>query len=196
VRDWRIMEVFLSTTDKMVAGEFFEIWRQGRLDLTEEEYVHIITLKSAKLLEAACEVGGVASGREERHISALRDFGLNLGISFQIADDCLDYSQDVSVLGKENYGDLHEGKVTLPLIYGLRSPAGPAVKKLVQAIWEGDDREEELLGLLEECQAIDSSLKTARWFAEKGKAALSALPSGPSFELLCASADWAWQRLY
>ena len=192
IRNWSILAIVVATTNRMVAGEFLEVWRQGRLDVGEDDYVKMITLKSAKLLEAACQVGAIAAGYDG--YGAFTDYGLNTGISFQIVDDCLDLSGRGELLGKEGFADIRSGKVTLPVIYGLKSPLAREVSNAVQAIWEGEPAEEELVRMLAEGGVFEKTRAVARAYAEKGKDALAAVPPGEARDVLAAMADWTWCR--
>jgi octaprenyl-diphosphate synthase len=196
VKNWNILDVAVATTNRMVAGEFFEMWRQGRLDFAEEDYVKMITLKSAKLLEASCQVGALAAGYDGREYGAFTEYGLNTGISFQITDDCLDLAGDGDSLGKEGFADVRSGKITLPVIYGLASARGRDVTNAVEAIWEGEQAEDELVRALKEGGAFEKSRASARAYAEKGKGALAGVPGGEARDFLTAIADWTWCRQY
>ncbi len=196
VRDWEILNVAVATTNRMVAGEFLEMWRQKRLDVAEDDYVKMITLKSAKLLEASCQVGAIAAGYDGCEYGAFTDYGLNTGISFQITDDCLDLAAEGEVLGKERFADIRSGKITLPVIYGLASPRGREIGAAVQAIWEGELVEQELVRALKKGGAFQKSRATARAYAEKGKDALASVPPGEARDFLAAIADWTWCRQY
>lgn len=196
VKNWEILDVAVATTNRMVAGEFFEMWRQGRLDFAEEDYVKMITLKSAKLLEASCQVGALAAGYDGCEYDAFTDYGLNTGISFQITDDCLDLAGEGDSLGKEGFADVRSGKITLPVIYGLASARGRDVTNAVEAIWEGESAEDELVRALREGGAFERSRASARAYAEKGKGALANVPAGEARDFLTAIADWTWCRQY
>jgi octaprenyl-diphosphate synthase len=188
------LAIAVATTNRMVAGEFLEIWRQGRLDMSEEEYIRMITLKSAKLLEAACQVGALAAGYDGTELEAFNSYGLNTGVSFQITDDCLDLSESVNTLGKEGFADVRSGKITLPIIYGLRSSGGREIAAAVEAIWDGRDAEDELLDLLSGAGVFDEVRAKARSYASKGKDALVAVPAGEARDILGSMADWTWAR--
>lgn len=196
VRNWEVLGVAVATTNRLVAGEFLEMWRQGRLDVAEEDYVKMITLKSAKLLEASCQVGAIVAGYDGCEYGAFADYGLNTGISFQITDDCLDLAEKGELLGKDGFADVRSGKITLPVIYGLASGRGRDVGAAVQAIWEGEAAEEELVRTLREGGAFERSRAVARAYAEKGKDALAGVPAGEARDFLAAMADWTWCRRY
>jgi len=197
VRNWDVYDAVLAAANRMVAGEFFEIWWENRLDLREEDYLHLITLKSAKLLDASCRVGAIAAGGDGPVLGALGEYGLNAGIAFQITDDWLDFSSRAAELGKESFADIREGKVTLPLIYALKSPRGGDVAAAVEAIWDGVTPAETRLGaLLTELGSLEQTRETARGYAETGKRALTGVPAGDARDMLADLADWTWQRPY
>lgn len=191
-----ILRIALSTANRMVAGEFLEIWRQGRLDMAEDEYIKMITLKSANLIEASCQVGAIAAGYDGSEVRALADYGLNTGVSFQITDDCLDFAAEAAVLGKEEYADVRSGKITLPIIFGLKSQKARAVAAAVETIWDGGAAEDDLIGLLNEVDAFDQARGKAQRYAQTGKAALAAVPSGDARDILADIADWTWRRSF
>ncbi len=196
VKDWNIQNAFVTATNKMVAGEFLQMWRQGRLDVAEDEYFRIIGLKSAELMSASCRVGVIAGDCNGGVLKALGEYGTNAGMSFQITDDWLDYSADAAALGKEEYADVRSGKITLPLIYGLNLGRAADVAATVEAIWEGEPVEESLNRLLVECGAMEKTRDVARTYAERGKDALASVPPGDARDMLAAMADWTWQRRY
>jgi octaprenyl-diphosphate synthase len=196
LKNWEILDAVVATTNRLVAGEFLETWRQGRLDIAEEDYVNIITLKSAKLLETSCKVGAIAAGCSGGEREAFISYGLNTGISFQIADDCLDLDGEGELTGKERFADVRSAKVTLPIIYGLKSSKSREVGAAVRAIWDGETAEEELLRFLTESGALEKSRATARVYAGRGKKALTAVRPGEATDYLAALADWTWCRRY
>ena len=100
----------------MTEGELIQLTTIGRLDISESEYFDILQRKTAFLFSACCEVGAILGGADDEQKEAMRDYGMNLGIAFQIADDILDLTSDVDQLGKAAGSDLLEGKLTLPLI--------------------------------------------------------------------------------
>lgn len=191
-----ILRIVLGTANRMVAGEFLEMWRQGRLDMAEDEYIKMITLKSANLIEASCQIGAIAAGYDGSEVEALGDYGLNTGVSFQITDDCLDFSAEAAVLGKEEYADVRSGKITLPIIFGLKSTNARAVAAAVEAIWDGEAAEDDLIGLLNDADAFEQARGKARRYAQTGKGALTAVPAGEARDILADIADWTWRRLF
>ena len=93
----------------------------GNLDIEEKEYLDIINKKTASLFSASCQIGGILGRASEKEENDLIDFGTNLGMSFQIIDDILDYTGEDKILGKPVLSDFTEGRITLPLIYTLKT---------------------------------------------------------------------------
>jgi octaprenyl-diphosphate synthase len=136
-RSLQILDILTNLTRKMTEGELIQLTRIGRLDITEDEYLDILLRKTAYLFSACCEIGAILAGANAEVQAAMRDFGLELGIAFQIADDVLDVTADTKTLGKTAGSDLLEGKLTLPLIYLLREQ--PDVRAaLEQIMFDGD----------------------------------------------------------
>ena len=196
IEDRKILRIVLATANRMVAGEFLEMWRQARLDMGEDEYIKMITLKSANLIEASCQLGGIAAGYDGSELEALAGYGLNTGISFQITDDCLDFSAEAGLVGKEEYGDVRSGKITLPIIFGLKSRKARAVAAAVEAIWDGESAEDDLIDLLNDADAFGQARGRARRYAQMGKDALTAVPAGKARDILADIADWTWRRSF
>ena len=115
-RSLDIIDILTRLTRKMTEGELIQLTTIGRLDISESEYFDILQRKTAFLFSACCEVGAILGGADDEQKEAMRDYGMNLGIAFQIADDILDLTSDVDQLGKAAGSDLLEGKLTLPLI--------------------------------------------------------------------------------
>jgi octaprenyl-diphosphate synthase len=116
-----VIKVVSGITENMSQGEIHQLMRKGSLDLTEEEYMEIIKRKTAVLFQGTCRAGALIANVSLTKETALSDYGFNLGIAFQMVDDLLDYTLDTATLGKEVGADLKEGKLTLPVIYSLKS---------------------------------------------------------------------------
>ncbi len=136
-RSLEIIDILTRLTRKMTEGELIQLTRIGRLDISEAEYFDILERKTAFLFSACCEVGAILAGAGNAEQTALRDYGMHLGIAFQLSDDILDLTSDTENLGKEAGSDLLEGKLTLPLIYLLEK--SPTVKsKLEKVMFDGE----------------------------------------------------------
>lgn len=178
----RVMQVLAQTTIKMAEGEILQLLHTGNLEMTEDDYLEVITRKTAILMSAACQIGGILGGVPPAQELALRDFGLNLGITFQIVDDILDYTGNLQELGKPVGADLKEGKVTLPLIHAL-SHAQPQERQRLRELARASDREtiiSELKPTLEKYGSLDHARQWARRYTAQAQECLGVFP--PSLE--------------
>ena len=142
-RSLEILDILTALTRMMTEGELIQLTVLGRSDITVEDYFDILRRKTAYLFSACCEIGGILAGASDAQRVGLRDYGLNLGIAFQLADDVLDFTADDAQIGKRAGADLLEGKLTLPLI--LLRDDEPAVTDRLDEImargeYTGDER--------------------------------------------------------
>ncbi|MFP3867430.1 MAG: polyprenyl synthetase family protein [Desulfobacteraceae bacterium] len=174
----RVMQVLAQTTIQMAEGEILQLIHTGNLDKTEEDYFEVITRKTAILMSAACQIGAILGGVPAPQELALKDFGLNLGITFQIVDDILDYTGNVEELGKPVGNDLKEGKITLPLIHALVQ-AQPADRQRLQELAKLTDRQEiarELRPILDKYGSLDHARQKAQAYTTKAQEYLKIFP--------------------
>src|ERR1700716_1045017 len=122
-RSLAILDILDRVTRKMTEGELLQLTTLGRTEISEQQYLDIIQRKTAFLFSACCEVGAILGGASELEQKALADYGMSLGMAFQLTDDLLDFTSTESALGKSAGVDLLGGKVTLPLIYLIASEA-------------------------------------------------------------------------
>jgi octaprenyl-diphosphate synthase len=115
----RCLDLICSSTEAMVGGEFLQLSNVQNLNQSENDYFSVINGKTALFIGAVCETGGIFAGADNNKIKALKHYGANLGLAFQIQDDLLDYLGDSAKTGKEVGNDFFEGKMTLPLIHAL-----------------------------------------------------------------------------
>jgi octaprenyl-diphosphate synthase len=115
-RSLEILDILTFVTRMMTEGELIQLTTLGRSDISEKDYFEVINRKTAYLFSACCEIGAIVGGANNEQRKALKDYGMNLGTAFQIADDVLDFTAQSGVLGKASGADLLEGKLTLPLI--------------------------------------------------------------------------------
>lgn len=177
-RSLETLDILTRVTRKMTEGELIQLTVLGKLDLSQEEYFDILKRKTAFLFSACCEIGGIIGGATEQQQIALRDYGMNLGIAFQIADDALDLVADQNVLGKAVGADLIEGKLTLPLILLLKKEPG-LVDVLKQVVQDGEYRgnsRELISDSLERHEIISAVRAMAYDFAEKARKNLDVFP--------------------
>ena len=111
-----ILKLLSSTSALISQGEILQLQHKGEVDMLEETYLKIISSKTASLFLAAAKIGPIISGKENKYKDALESYGKNLGLTFQIADDALDYNSDLKLFGKNIGNDFFEGKITLPII--------------------------------------------------------------------------------
>ena len=144
-----VLRVLSMTTTLMAEGEILQLLKNSDVETTEREYLSVVRNKTAVLISAACQVGGILASVSPEKEAALAEYGMNLGIAFQLMDDCLDYTSSDEDLGKAIGNDLKEGKVTLPLIHALEG-ASETERKMVREIIEGDDvSDDQLLSVTE-----------------------------------------------
>jgi len=111
-----VLKLLSSTSSKIAQGEVLQLQHQGEVDMLEETYLKIITAKTAELFAASAKVGAILSNVQNKEKEALESYGRNLGLTFQIADDTLDYNSELKLFGKKIGQDFYEGKITLPII--------------------------------------------------------------------------------
>jgi octaprenyl-diphosphate synthase len=171
--------------------------RKGDVSLTEDEYLEVIRRKTAVLFQAACTVSAVIAEAPEEKEKALSDFGYNLGIAFQMADDLFDYTMDTADLGKEVGADLREGKLTLPVIHALKQ-ANPADRDAMVKIIKNEaftvDEFNVLVDLLKKNDGIAYTEKKAEFCIAKAKEALSVFEPSKTKDSLFDIANYALAR--
>ena len=189
----------LSTAATVIAeGEVMQLGAAKNLDTTEDEYLQVIKAKTAALFSAAAEVGPVVACCTKAEKAALRSYGTNLGLAFQLIDDALDYGGNAQSLGKNVGDDFREGKVTLPVILSVRR--GTAEER---EFWKGaiendqtDDASlERARGLMTRHGAIGDTIARARHFGEIARDALAPLPKSPHKAALIDVIDFCIERV-
>lgn len=134
----RILEVMAEATNIIAEGEVLQLMNIGNIEVTEAEYLHVIEYKTAKLFQAAAQVGAIMAQATEQQELALKNYGTHVGTAFQIIDDVLDYAGDVASIGKNVGDDLAEGKPTLPLIYLLNQGSDSAKADVRHSLEQAD----------------------------------------------------------
>ena len=177
-RSLPVLDILTTLTRKMTEGELIQLTLLGRTDLTEANYFDVLQRKTAFLFSACCEIGAILGGATGEQREALRDFGLNLGTAFQLADDLLDFTAEEEVLGKASGADLLEGKVTLPLLLLLQKE--PNVRKDLEKVMHDGDysriSRQSLLEKLERQKTLDETRQRAYAFADNARKNLEVLP--------------------
>jgi octaprenyl-diphosphate synthase len=181
----------------MTEGETLQLAHHGNLEITEQEYVNVIRYKTGALLSATCRLGGILSGLEEDDQESLAQFGLHLGIAYQLADDTLDYIANEDLLGKSLGKDLMEGKITLPLLHLINNCSGrerEKVKAIVKADSISPEELQDILFLMKKNGSIDYALRKAIDSTEKAKKKLDFTLPSTHRQALCVVADYAVTR--
>jgi len=194
-KNQRIMEVLSGSTTRMTEGELLQLTRIGNPDITEEEYIEIISAKTGALISAACRLGAILGELPEEQENALANFGMKIGIVFQMADDILDYMADEHALGKKLCKDLEEGKITLPLLY-LLTDAGEDGKSEIKKIIKdfSDEGLSRIMVLLKDHRSIELSLGKARSLVDEAKAELAVFPDSRAKDALLAISEYSLNR--
>ena len=170
----------LSDTSVIISeGEVLEISNDNNLEMNEDTYFQVINGKTASLFSAACQVGGLSGGAKENQHQALKSFGTNFGMTFQLIDDAIDYSSNLKTMGKNTGDDFKEGKITLPIIlaYGR---SNKKEKDFLQKVFKEPEGNENNFILVQELlikyNCIEDTLIRANHFAEVAIDSLSIFP--------------------
>ena len=193
----RVMQILADTTNTIAEGEVLQLLNVHDPDTTEARYFDVIRCKTAKLFEAAAQLGPVLAQGTQAEEQALADYGLYLGLAFQLVDDLLDYSSSSTELGKNIGDDLAEGKPTLPLIYAMRTGT-PEQRELIRHAIEHGGLEQiaDIAKAIESSGAIDYTARLARENKAKAIAALKPLAESRYKNALIELAEFSVSRTY
>ncbi len=194
-KDQRIMEALSEATTSMTEGEILQLQKTADINITEDEYIKIISAKTGLLISAACRIGAILSITPHDEENALAMFGLKAGTAFQMADDILDYMAEESELGKKLGKDIGEGKITLPVIYLLKN-ASAGEREEIKRIIEKPSKEglRRILALFKQYSVLEESLKRAQALVDEAKDELSIFPDSPDRDAMLSLADYAVSR--
>ncbi len=193
--DIEMLRVLADATNAMTVGEMRQLTSLDALSFSEDDYESLIRAKTASLLSAACELGALSGAA--RHRQALARYGMNLGMSFQVADDILDLMATEVQTGKPTGADLREHKVTLPLIVALRSMSAAArrdVDDLFSTAVPGDDQIARVSGIVREEGGVAYARRRAAEYAAGAEEALDGLPDSPVLVSLHDAITYAVER--
>lgn len=197
VKNMRVMEILANATNVIAEGEVLQLLNCHDPDTTEARYLQVIRSKTAKLFEAAAQLGAVISQQPLEYEQALATYGAHLGTAFQLIDDVLDYSASSEEMGKNVGDDLAEGKPTLPLIYALKHSNPIQEEILREAITHGGKKYiKDVIAAIEFTQAIHYTREIAGQEAAKALVALEKLPPSPYKEALSSLAQFSVNRSY
>ena len=171
-----VLKLLSSTSSKIAQGEVLQLQHSGEVDMLEETYLKIISAKTAELFAAATKVGAILSNMKAREKDALEFYGRNLGLTFQIADDTLDYNSELKLFGKKVGQDFYEGKITLPVIL-LFQKIEVKEKEILKNLFSKNKRDESdlsyVLSLIKKYNIIKSCYQKAQHYINLASNSLS-----------------------
>jgi octaprenyl-diphosphate synthase len=193
----RVMDILSHATNRIAEGEVLQLLNCHEPDTTEHRYMEVIKRKTATLFEAGTRLGAVIAESPREIEDAMTEYGLKLGIAFQLVDDALDYRADSEQIGKNLGDDLAEGKPTLPVIRAMEKGSPEERAVLREAIETGGrDHIDAVAAAIESTGAIDYTIELARRYAQEAKAAAVALPESAQRTALAKMAEFAVLRTY
>ncbi len=196
-RHFKVLDVLIEATRKMIEGELIQLTFNGNLDITEAQHLDISMRKTAFLFSACSQLGGILGSAGEENEELLRLYGLNVGLAFQLVDDVLDFTSDESTLGKPVGSDLKEGKLTLPLIYLMRD-GKPHHRELVQNALRASNLDAEgrdaVFQLVRDYHTADRVLEKAHDYARQAIACLKDFPACEARDALMSIPEYIVER--
>lgn len=195
LENMEILKVFSQATNIIAEGEILQLLNCHNPDTTEESYYEVIQRKTAKLFEVATHTGTALTIDELHRIHAMRDYGMQLGIAYQLIDDALDYHASSKETGKNIGNDLTEGKPTLPLIHALRKGTPAEIGLIRTAIESGSSENlDDIIGIIESTGAIEYTAIAAKRYAQQAKATLAHVPESPYRQALHDLTEFVVER--
>lgn len=191
-----ILQVITEITLRMIEGMILELTRGGAVDLTEQEHLDILKRKTAYLFFGCAQMGAKLGGAPAEVENALGEYGMNIGMAFQVADDLLDFTADEKTLGKPVLSDLKEGHVTLPIIYALQAEprALPTVQSVIERGGIDDVSRKEILELVRRNGCLEKARELAEAHALKAQECLEVVPESRHKDALMALAYYVIER--
>ena len=197
VKSMHVMEILANATNTIAEGEVQQLINRHDPETTEKRYLEVIHNKTAKLFEAAAQVGAVIAGQDKQTEQAMAVYGKHLGIAYQLIDDVLDYTASSEGLGKNIGDDLAEGKPTLPLLYAMWHGSDKQTAIIKSAIKHGGLHDmEQISAAIEATGAIQYTAERAREEAAIAMRAIGKLPQSECLDALFALAHFAIGRKY
>jgi octaprenyl-diphosphate synthase len=195
--NWEILQTISNATMTMAEGELEELIKTNDLSLTEKNYISIVTQKTAFLISAAAQIGAILGNVPKERERALSQYGMDVGIAFQLIDDNLDYTSKEEEFGKKIGIDLQDGKITLPLIFTLNH-CNQEERTLIQKTTESHPITKEaffrVVEIIEKYHGVRYTLEKAKGFVERAKRHIHLFPNSREKEALCAMADYVLER--
>ncbi|MEO0400329.1 MAG: polyprenyl synthetase family protein [Pseudomonadota bacterium] len=197
--DLEVLKILSRAAGIIAEGEVLQLGTQKNVDTDFDTYLAVVDAKTAALFAAASEVGAVIAKAAPATVAAMRDYGRNLGLAYQLVDDALDYSGDEGALGKSVGDDFREGKMTLPVVYALAEATQEERAFWVRTIGRGEHGDDDFaaaLDIMDRRGVIDRTLETARGYADAAMATLSAAPQSEYADALHEIARQSIERAY
>ena len=192
-----VLRLLSSTSSKIAQGEILQLQHKDEIDMLEETYLQIISAKTAVLFSAATKVGAILSNKENKEKEALEFYGKNLGLTFQIADDTLDYNSELKIFGKKIGNDFYEGKVTLPIIL-LSQQINDLEKQNLKNIFKKNIKSENdlkyTLELISKYKIINQCYKKAEYFINLALNSLSIFQDSKEKQILKKLTSFSLER--
>jgi octaprenyl-diphosphate synthase len=190
------LKIISDSVRRMSEAEILQISKSRTLDLDEKTYFQIISDKTASLISTCCQIGASSATKDPAILAAMRDYGENLGMIFQIRDDLLDYTGSKSIIGKPAGIDMKEKKLTLPLIYSLAKAPGSRSRAILKLIKSGTTKKDvrTIVDFVHEFGGIDYARKKAAEYSANAFAALQAIPHSDAKESLRNYVDFVLER--
>ncbi|MDB2705620.1 octaprenyl diphosphate synthase [Pseudomonadota bacterium] len=193
----RLMKILSHTTNVIAEGEVLQLLNCNDANTTEQSYLEVIHHKTAKLFEAAGQLGAVISQSSSEVEHAMSNYAMHLGSAFQLVDDLLDYSESSETIGKNIGDDLAEGKPTLPLIYAMKHGSAEESQLIREAIEQGQrDKIDDIITIINKTGAIDYTAQAARNEVEHAKQCLNIIDESEYKAALIGLADFSINRTY
>src|SRR5689334_12489363 len=196
-RNFRILDILIDLTQKMVEGELLQLEKIGRIDVDEEDALRLATYKTACLFSGCARLGAVLGGFQNEREEALAEYGRYSGLAFQLVDDLLDFTASAEQLGKPVLSDLKEGKVTLPLIYAMENGHREARELVARVLAEKEFdsvRPETIVSLVHDSGALDRARCLAQDYAQRAKACLNGHRDSEYARALATLPDFILER--
>ena len=194
-----ILRLLSSTSAQIAQGEILQLQHKGEIDMLEETYFKIILAKTGKLFAAATKVGAILGNKNNKIKDALEFYGKNLGLTFQIADDSLDYNSELNLFGKKIGNDFYEGKITLPIIV-LYQKANDAEKIKIKEFFAKKNRDEKnfkvILELIKKYNIISQCYKKAEHFIDLASNSLSIFDNSDEKRILEKLTSFSLERSF
>jgi octaprenyl-diphosphate synthase len=195
LNNMRVMQILSDATNVIAEGEVLQLLNMHDPDVSQDAYLNVIRSKTAKLFEAAAQLGALIAGASDAEVDAAGDYGASLGTAFQLIDDVLDYAGDAETIGKNLGDDLREGKPTLPLIWLMENGTQEQRELVRNCIEQGDEQHfEAILTAVTNSGALDYTRNAAQVAARRASAAIVGLPESNFKQSLLALCVFAVDR--